>query len=32
MILDLNMPDMHGVDVLKFLRAHPARATCRSWC
>ena len=22
MILDLNMPDMHGVDVLKFLRRH----------
>ncbi len=21
-ILDLNMPDMHGVDVLKFLRRH----------
>jgi len=25
-ILDLNMPDMHGVDVLKFLREHQ---TCR---
>ena len=23
-ILDLNMPDMHGVDVLKFLRRHPS--------
>jgi two-component system chemotaxis response regulator CheY len=23
MILDLNMPDMHGVDVLKFIRRHP---------
>jgi two-component system chemotaxis response regulator CheY len=23
MILDLNMPDLHGVDVLKFLRRHP---------
>ncbi len=23
MILDLNMPDMHGVDVLRFLRHHP---------
>ena len=23
MVLDLNMPDMHGVDVLKFLRNHP---------
>lgn len=22
MILDLNMPDMHGVDVLKFVRKH----------
>jgi two-component system, chemotaxis family, chemotaxis protein CheY len=22
MVLDLNMPDMHGVDVLKFLRNH----------
>ena len=24
MILDLNMPDMHGVDVLKFVRKHRA--------
>jgi two-component system, chemotaxis family, chemotaxis protein CheY len=24
MILDLNMPDMHGVDVLRFLRSHPS--------
>src|SRR3954470_10203902 len=24
MILDLNMPDMHGVDVLRFLRKHPS--------
>ena len=24
MILDLNMPDMHGVDVLRFLRNHPS--------
>ena len=23
-ILDLNMPDMHGIDVLKFLRGHQA--------
>jgi two-component system chemotaxis response regulator CheY len=23
MILDLNMPDMHGIDVLKFLRRNP---------
>jgi two-component system, chemotaxis family, chemotaxis protein CheY len=22
MILDLNMPDMHGIDVLKFVRGH----------
>jgi two-component system, chemotaxis family, chemotaxis protein CheY len=22
MVLDLNMPDMHGLDVLKFLRSH----------
>ena len=22
MVLDLNMPDMHGLDVLKFVRAH----------
>src|SRR5258705_9946176 len=22
MILDLNMPDMHGLDVLRFVRAH----------
>ncbi len=21
-VLDLNMPDMHGIDVLKFVRAH----------
>ena len=27
MILDLNMPDMHGIDVLKFVRQH---ATFRS--
>jgi two-component system, chemotaxis family, chemotaxis protein CheY len=24
MILDLNMPDMHGMDVLKFIRRHPS--------
>ena len=24
MVLDLNMPDMHGVEVLKFVRQHPA--------
>ena len=23
-ILDLNMPDMHGLDVLKFVRSHPS--------
>ena len=23
MVLDLNMPDMHGLDVLKFVRSHP---------
>ena len=23
-VLDLNMPDMHGVDVLRFLRSHPS--------
>jgi len=23
MVLDLNMPDMHGVEVLKFVRHHP---------
>lgn len=23
MVLDLNMPDMHGLEVLRFLRAHP---------
>jgi two-component system chemotaxis response regulator CheY len=22
-VLDLNMPDMHGLDVLKFVRTHP---------
>ena len=24
MVLDLNMPDMHGLEVLKFVRNHPA--------
>ena len=24
MVLDLNMPDMHGLEVLKFVRAHQA--------
>jgi len=24
MVLDLNMPDMHGLDVLRFVRRHPA--------
>jgi two-component system chemotaxis response regulator CheY len=24
MVLDLNMPDMHGIDVLRFVRSHPA--------
>ena len=24
MVLDLNMPDMHGVEVLKFVRRHPS--------
>ena len=24
MVLDLNMPDMHGVEVLKFIRRHPS--------
>jgi two-component system chemotaxis response regulator CheY len=23
MVLDLNMPDMHGLEVLRFLRTHP---------
>jgi two-component system chemotaxis response regulator CheY len=27
MILDLNMPDMHGIEVLQFLRRHPAYRT-----
>ena len=27
MVLDLNMPDMHGVEVLKFVRRHPAHRT-----
>jgi two-component system chemotaxis response regulator CheY len=26
-VLDLNMPDMHGIDVLKFVRARPSFAT-----
>ena len=24
MVLDLNMPDMHGLEVLKFVRNHPS--------
>jgi len=24
MVLDLNMPDMHGLEVLRFVRKHPA--------
>jgi two-component system, chemotaxis family, chemotaxis protein CheY len=24
MLLDLNMPDLHGLDVLKFVRSHPS--------
>ena len=24
MVLDLNMPDMHGLEVLRFVRNHPA--------
>ncbi len=24
LLLDLNMPDMHGFEVLRFVRAHPA--------
>jgi len=24
MLLDLNMPDMHGMELLQFLRSHPA--------
>ena len=24
MVLDLNMPDMHGLEVLKFVRGHAA--------
>jgi two-component system chemotaxis response regulator CheY len=27
MVLDLNMPDMHGLEVLKFVRSHPAFKT-----
>lgn len=26
MVLDLNMPDLHGLDVLKFVRSHPGLA------
>ena len=26
MILDLNMPDVHGLEVLRFVRAHPSLA------
>jgi two-component system chemotaxis response regulator CheY len=27
MVLDLNMPDMHGLDVLRFVRRHPLYRT-----
>ena len=27
MVLDLNMPDMHGIEVLTFLRRHPSYKT-----
>jgi two-component system chemotaxis response regulator CheY len=27
MVLDLNMPDVHGIDVLKFVRRQPRHAT-----
>jgi two-component system, chemotaxis family, chemotaxis protein CheY len=27
LVLDLNMPDMHGLDVLKFVRSHSSFAT-----
>ena len=27
MVLDLNMPDMHGLEVLRFVRKHPAFRT-----
>lgn len=27
MVLDLNMPDMHGLEVLKFVRRHPTYRT-----
>lgn len=27
MVLDLNMPDMHGLEVLKFVRKHPSFAS-----
>ena len=27
MVLDLNMPDMHGIEVLQFVRRHPAYRT-----
>ena len=26
MVLDLNMPDMHGLEVIRFVRQHPAYA------
>jgi two-component system chemotaxis response regulator CheY len=26
MVLDLNMPDMHGLEVLRFVRRHPSHA------
>ena len=29
MVLDLNMPDMHGLEVLKFVRSHPRLGRCR---
>ena len=32
LVLDLNMPDMHGIDVLRFVRKQPACASCPWSC
>ena len=32
MVLDLNMPDMHGMEVIGFVRSHQGIGKSPSWC